>query len=188
MSFDVGNMISVHVPLQTVHRDPMASIVETLMAMAPVKDPNSSVKDNRTIRAQPEPKKCSVSLVTSFWGEAIHVNQSEPQATHEHEIAASILNNLNNPHLHQVVVILDSSTVDARCNHFQAKMADLQHQFIVWSNKRNRTTRNTEKSLTSMSTKLTCVDREQEQPNYYEMFQYPTDTSTVVSKGRWSFL
>jgi hypothetical protein len=58
-------------------------------------------------------------------------------------------------------------------------MEDLQHEFIVWSNNTNRTTLNPEKSLASLSTKLTCVDREQGQPNYYEMFQYATDANTV---------
>ncbi|CAB9510047.1 expressed unknown protein [Seminavis robusta] len=114
----------------------------------------------------------SVSLVVSFFAVAASSSDSHP---HVKEIKMSILNNLHNPHFQQVVVILDSATQQSNCSHFQQAMVDLEQKFMDWLQKNNRNST----FQPFQHSKLTCVDRPEEQPSYLQMFQYAIN-STIV--------
>ncbi|CAB9510105.1 expressed unknown protein [Seminavis robusta] len=110
----------------------------------------------------------TVSLITSFWAQS----PDEEASLHRKEIQAALLSNIHNPHLDQVVVILDGSSTDGNCSHFQESMDTLQTGFTSrWSLGHRNSTQD----------KLTCVDRPLGQPNYYEMFSYATDPTIVTS-------
>lgn len=71
----------------------------------------------RTNRTTASSGQDGISLLISFWAEKERsFGQLNPHA-HRREIEAAMLTNLQNPHLHQVVVILDSvnaNTTDCR--------------------------------------------------------------------------
>ncbi len=66
---------------------------------------NVAVAGSKTIK-EPLPSIQGLSLVTSFWAEK-YDEEYKPHA-HRREMEAAMLVNLQNPHLRQVVVVLDS--------------------------------------------------------------------------------
>jgi len=125
------------------------------------------------IPSREDTKENSISLVVSFWAE----NEDRQQNPHAHrqEVEAAMLTNLQNPHLDQLVVVLDSvSEGTTNCQTFIDHMAQRFHNI-------------TQGVLPSQSgqfprlSKLACIERRQGQPNYFEMFHYATYHSTVTS-------
>ncbi|CAB9510109.1 expressed unknown protein [Seminavis robusta] len=115
----------------------------------------------------------TVSLVSSFFASGL-LAKEQPHP-HLAETMMAFLNNINNPHFNQVVVILDGSSSKANCATFERKLQDLQAQFQKWNNS------GTDNGPEIVSSKLTCVDREQGQPNYFEMFSYASDPEIITS-------
>ncbi|CAB9504735.1 expressed unknown protein [Seminavis robusta] len=114
----------------------------------------------------------SISMVTSFWAQP----PDQEVSPHRQEIEASLLNNMNNPHFHQVVIILDGSNVNASCTHFKARMelVEADYNKFVGTDTSSPDYQNRKKPI------LTCVDRTLGQPNYFEMFSYAADPTIVT--------
>jgi len=124
-----------------------------------------------------------ISLVTSFWALPVQDYSQATNVEHRKEIEAAMLANLQNHHLRQVVVVLDSvsnETIDCR-------------GFVEYMNQRlDNFTRSSSSSTSGYDTDsqrltdLQCIERESVsgQPNYLEMFQYaafhPSITSDIV--------
>ncbi|CAB9518043.1 expressed unknown protein [Seminavis robusta] len=93
---------------------------------------------------------------------------------------ASIANNLNNPHFDQVVIILDSATELSNCDHFRSKMKQFQRRFRRWSDDNQihdvLLPKNKNKPI------LTCIDRPEGQPSYFDMFRYASNPDIVTSE------
>jgi hypothetical protein len=115
----------------------------------------------------------NVSLVVGFWAEEDHVDHHQ----HRIEVEAALLSNMDNPFLDQVVVILDSVTDQANCQHFLARMESLRLNDRKHYQKKKRAGGGS--SLHRAA--LDCINRTQGQPTYKEMFQY---TLSDVVTGR----
>lgn len=99
-----------------------------------------------------------LSWITSFWA------TDSTRNMHHAEIEAAILANMHNPHLDQIVVILDSvSNKTSNCALFVSQMYGLKEAFSLTHHRQF-----TDDCLPI----LTCVEREGGQPTYLEMFQY----------------
>ncbi|CAB9509394.1 expressed unknown protein [Seminavis robusta] len=122
-------------------------------------------------------RSSKVTLVTSYFADAI---LGEDRKLHLYEIEATMLNNIHNPHYHQVVVILDGSSEKSNCATFRKHMIQLQQQFLEWSG--STTSIAIFSVRVDIAQKLTCVDRPQDQPNVYEMFQYALDPQLVQTE------
>ncbi|CAB9510106.1 expressed unknown protein [Seminavis robusta] len=116
------------------------------------------------------PSAKTISLVTSFFADALVQEDPHP---HLAEIQASILNNLHNPYFDQLVVILDGSSSQSNCTTFYDRIGVLQRQYAKYWKLMDRHPKIVKPSLT-------CVDRPESQPNYYEMFTYATDPNIVT--------
>jgi len=84
------------------------------------------VEEFRLIPSREDTKENSISLVVSFWAE----NEDRQQNPHAHcqEVEAAMLTNLQNPHLDQLVVVLDSvSEGTTNCQTFIDHMAQRFH-------------------------------------------------------------
>lgn len=127
-----------------------------------------------------------ISLVTSFWaqeeaaqGEGVHKLRNSTKKykhrriEHRAEIEAALLTNLNNPHFHQVVVILDSATATASCTQFTERMEYLLDRYDGWISRQHKTGSSNSNNITRKP-HLTCIDRPMGQPNYFEIFEYAT--------------
>lgn len=75
---------------------------------------------------------------------------------HWAEVEAALMANLYNPYIDQVVLILDSATEEANCTHFLPRLTGVVPDFETISNR----------------AELTCINRQQRQPTYFEMFNY----------------
>ncbi|CAB9510095.1 expressed unknown protein [Seminavis robusta] len=117
----------------------------------------------------------SISLVTSFWAQS----PEEEVSPHRREIEESLLNNIHNPHIHQVVIILDGSSENANCSHFKTRMEQLEQEFNTFMNLDDNM--NSPEYQARKRPLLTCVHRADTQPFYYEMFQYATNPDIVKS-------
>jgi hypothetical protein len=95
--------------------------------------------------------KKKVSLVVGFWAGL----DDETHHPHRAEVEAALLANLENKQFDQIVVILDSVTENANCQHFVKRMNRLPEGGKPVSN-----------------IALTCINRVENQPNYFEMFNY----------------
>ncbi|CAB9501317.1 expressed unknown protein [Seminavis robusta] len=120
--------------------------------------------------------RITISLVTSFWAQS----PEQPVSPHRREIEEAILNNINNPHLDQVAIILDGSSSDANCNHFKERMDQLNVQFHKQLKQHNITVVDTGSIANKKRPTLTCVSRNDKQPNYYQMFLYATSPKVVA--------
>lgn len=107
----------------------------------------------------------SVSLVMSLWAEPEGKKNVHP---HRHEVEAGIVANLCNIHLHQVVIVLDSAWSKANCTHFHKKMMTKREQTL----KKYHSNSNHIPVNTNKLPFLTCIDRRDGQPTYYDMFHY----------------
>lgn len=118
--------------------------------IAPLLDIDTSIFQMLEGGSTPDGNK--ITLVTGFWA------QPESQTSHPHrkEIEAALLANLKNPIIDQVLVVLDSITENANCQHFVERMNRLQAE---------------EHSETNTAL-LTCIEHRGSQPTYLEMFQY----------------
>ncbi|CAB9500355.1 expressed unknown protein [Seminavis robusta] len=114
----------------------------------------------------------SISMVTSLWAQP----PEQEVSPHRREIEASLLNNMNNPHLHQIVIILDGSNVNASCAHFKARMEQVEADY----NKFGGTDTSSPEYQNRLKPILTCVDRTLGQPNYFDMFSYAADPTIVT--------
>ncbi|CAB9501318.1 unknown protein [Seminavis robusta] len=145
----------------------------TKPAVLPSPESKQSSDTPSTSGKQP---RITISLVTSFWA------QSPEQAAspHRREIEEAILNNINNPHLDQVAIILDGSASGANCNHFKERMDQLNVQFHKKLEQHNITVPYTGSVANKKRPKLTCVNRSDKQPNYYQMFLYASSPKVVT--------
>jgi hypothetical protein len=102
-----------------------------------------------------------ITLVTGFWAQAQNAPNVQP---HRRELEASLVANLQNPHFHQVLVILDSVSKNTTegCPEFVAHINSLMGP-----------------QDSEHSAVFTCRERTEGQPTYYEMFQYCLDTEWV---------
>lgn len=130
----------------------------------------AQVQGESKIPSSSKPKlDTSITLVTSFWAEP--ASNDNPPKFHRLEIEAALIANLANPFLSQIVVILDGSSPETNCSHFQQRMNELYHQHVppVTGN--------------DTTTELTCLPHDKQgQPSYYDMFQYAINHEAV--KGR----
>ncbi|CAB9510108.1 expressed unknown protein [Seminavis robusta] len=131
----------------------------------------------------------NVTLVTNFWASAVRANSKGHPNNHLYEIPAAILHNLQNPYIHQMVVILDSATMKGICQQFSHKMQKMQQHFVQWKQQQQQHANLTlpppsssshDISKEQIAAKLRCITRKESQPSYYEMFQYATDPNLVT--------
>jgi hypothetical protein len=91
-----------------------------------------------------------ITLVTGIWAQA----QNEKPHPHRAEVEASLISNLDNRYIHQLLVILDSVSEDTQdCHQFTDRLISLGWQSRHPSH-------------------LSCIERAEGQPTYYEMFRY----------------
>jgi len=142
---------------------------------------DQSSKENPLEENLPETRSThGISLVTSFWALPVQDHSQATNVEHRKEIEAAMLANLQNHHLRQVVVVLDSvsnETTDCR-------------GFVEYMNRRlDNFTRSSSSSAPEYNTdpkslpELQCIERQASagQPNYLEMFQYATLHPSVTS-------
>jgi hypothetical protein len=104
-----------------------------------------------------------ITLVTGVWAQ----DNDEEEIPHPHraEVEASLIANLDNRYIHQVVVVLDSVSEDTfDCRNFTDRLISLGWQSRHPSH-------------------LSCMARITGQPSYYEMFRYtlhPIVEGTIV--------
>jgi len=144
-----------------------------------------------------------LSLVTSFWAEALDTNAADGDPyqqsnnnnknnknnkdnnmnLHRREIEAAILANLQNPYLRQVVVILDSvnETTTMNCQGFIDYMTHLSTTMYTTNSSLSLVDHDNSGNST-VSSKLACIERSGiGQPTYFEMFHYATYHPYITS-------
>ena len=150
-------LVAIHLPLDILRMLPTAATTSS--------SGNPFLKMSNDSQTDYQSLNYNVTYVTSFWAEPV-TSSEKNMSSHRAEIEAALLVNLDNPYFHQVVVILDSSSKDANCTHFESRMLDLQTQYFA--QRRNQSVPTEELPV------LTCVDRSEGQPTYFELFQYAT--------------
>ena len=124
-----------------------------------------------------------VSLVTSFWALREGDDSQSTSRGHRQEIEAAMLANLQNPHLQQLVVVLDSvsnQTID--CQGFVKYMTGrVESVSRLDSLHSSPETIRCEKAPRP---ELQCIERNASsgQPSYLEMFQYATLHPSITSE------
>jgi len=141
--------------------------------------PSTSLHDNQN----------RISLIISFWAEHELENkqqqeqQQKPHAAHRQEVEAAMLVNLQNPHLDQLVVILDSvregtTNCQTFVDHMTQRFNSIPQAVSVSTSTSASLLR---KKGKSNLLKLACIERTQGQPTYFEMFHYATYHPAVTS-------
>ncbi|CAB9502507.1 expressed unknown protein [Seminavis robusta] len=112
----------------------------------------------------------TLSLVTSFWADS----PAARKGVHRQEMEGAMLNNINNPHFDQVLVILDGANWESNCTHFKDRMNQLQQEFNekMGSNLVHDTYHHQSTKKRKMPV-LDCINI-QYQPHYHELFNYAT--------------
>ncbi|CAB9510107.1 expressed unknown protein [Seminavis robusta] len=152
---------------------------------------NTTVPNNHDTPTFGSKTVFNVTLVTNFWASAVRANSKGNPNNHTNEIPAAILHNLQNPYIHQMVVILDSAPIKDICQQFSHKMQKMQQRFVQWKHEQQQqqhanltvvppSSSSHDISKEQIAAKLRCITRKESQPSYYEMFQYATDPNLVT--------
>jgi hypothetical protein len=153
-------------------------VLDFFSGLPPTQNSSDALFDQKVVQLR---SNQGISLVTSYWAQPKGENVQSKNHEHRREVEAALLANLQNPYLHQVVVVYDSvSDETTDCQGFVEYMTRRLDNITRLSSPYPSTTENRPPPLPE----LQCIERRAPsiQPTYFEMFQYATVHPSITSE------